>query len=176
MLRPVLLTLALGLLTFNAHAQSSGGKQPAWATWRGAGVSLAHPVEWTVDESGERGAAVIFLSPLDSGDLFSENVNLLVQDAPGVSLTEYATATEAQVGQQLAKGTMITSSATRDITGEMHQFEYTGELSGRAMHWKQVVRIREGKAYLLTFTAEEGSWDEMLFLAEAIMGSFKWLE
>lgn len=175
MLRSPLLLLLLSCASL-VRAQEPTGKPPAWTTWKGEGVSLAHPVEWSVDGTGQQGAAVIFYSPADSGDVFRENVNLLLQDAPGIDLTAYARNTEQQVREQLPKGEMLHSGGSRNATGEFHTFEYTGEINGIPLHWKQEVRLRDGKAYLITFTAHRDAWDEMLYLAEAIMGSFKWLE
>jgi acetaldehyde dehydrogenase (acetylating) len=169
------LACAVLLACTTVSAQSAGSKPPAWAPWKGDGVGLTYPVEWTMDRSGAQGTSVIFLSPLDSGDVFRDNVNLLVQDAAGTDLPAYIAATEQQV-RALNKGDLLHSATQRNSTGEYHTFEYTGTANDLHLHWKQEVRMRGGKAYLLTFTAQEDAWEEMLYVAEAIMGSFKWLE
>jgi hypothetical protein len=39
-----------------------------------------------------------------------------------------------------------------------------------------VVRLRDGKAYWLTFMAQADAWEEMLYIADAVMDSFKWVD
>jgi len=176
MLRSLFL-LPLTLLTLCCPAQDAPiRKAPAWATWKGEGVSLAHPVAWVAHASGANGTVVAFVSPMDSGDVFRENVSLRVEASDGKDLTSFVGATEQWIANDLPKGVLIHSGATRDGTGELHQLEYTGEIAERPVHGKQVVRLRGGKAYRLTFVADRDAWDEMLYIAEAIMGSFKWAE
>ena len=164
------------LLGLQLNAQDTAGKLPAWATWKGGGISLAHPVEWKADDSGAQGTLVIFRSPVDSGDVFQENVNLLIQEIGAMDLPTYVSVTEEQIRTQLPNGVLINSSTQRGASGEYHQFEYTGDLNGLPLHWKQVVRLKDGKAYLITFTAHKDLWDEDLYLADAMLDSFKWIE
>ncbi len=156
--------------------QTEGVKQPAWTTWKGSGVSLAHPVEWAADASGAQGTLVAFMSPMDSGDVFQENVSLMVEETKSEDLNAYVGTTEQWITKELPKGVLIHSGATRNSTGELHQLEYTGDVSGQPVHCKQVVRLRGGKAYWLTFMAHADAWDEMLYIADAVMDSFNWLE
>lgn len=172
MLRHLLPALPL-LLPCILSAQPAA-KPPAWATWKGEGVALSHPTAWTVESSGAYGSVVAFLSPPDSGDVFRENVNLMLQETGEMDLPTYVSNTEAQVKE--VGGEMIVSATQRNSTGEYHSFEYTASMNDTPLHFKQEVRLRGGKAYLITFTAHRDAWDEMLYLAEAIMGSFKWLE
>ncbi len=164
-------TLALAVA-----GQTEGAKPPAWTTWKGAGVSLAHPVEWAADASGAQGTLVAFMSPMDSGDVFQENVSLMVEESKQEDLNAYVGTTEQWITKELPQGVLIHSGATRNSTGELHQLEYTGDVSGQPVHCKQVVRLRGGKAYWLTFMAHADAWDEMLYIADAVMDSFKWTE
>jgi hypothetical protein len=156
--------------------QTEGVKQPAWTTWKGSGVSLAHPVEWTADGSGAQGTTVAFMSPMDSGDVFRENVSLRLEETQEKDLHAYVGTSEQWITKELQKGVLIHSGATRNSTGELHQLEYTAEVSGLPVHCKQVVRLRGGKAYWLTFMAHADAWDEMLYIADAVMDSFKWVD
>ena len=164
------------LIGITLNAQDSSGKLPAWATWKGKSISLAHPMEWKADDSGAGNMLVIFRSPMDSGDVFQENVNLMIQDIAAMDLPTYVAATEEQIRTQLPNGVVVNSSTQRGTSGEYHQFEYTGELNGLLLHWKQVVRLRGAQVYLLTFTAHADAWDEDLYLSEAMLDSFKWVE
>jgi hypothetical protein len=151
-----------------------GTKAPAWATWKGEAVAISHPTAWTVESDPDIGMVVGFLSPMDSGDVFRENVNLIIQATGEMDLPTYVATTEAQVKE--AGGEMIVSATQRNGTGEYHTFEYTARMNDMPLHFKQELRLRGGRAYLITFTAHRDAWEETLYLAEAIMGSFKWLE
>jgi hypothetical protein len=169
--------LLLPVFVFNlvCFAQDAPtAKPPAWATWKGEGVSLSHPTAWTVANERDKGVVVAFLSPLDSGDVFRENVNLLVQPIGELDLPGYIANTEQQVRE--ARGEMIHSATQRNGTGEYHTFEYTATMNDVPLHFKQEVRLRGGRAFLVTFTAHRDAWDDTLYIAEAILGSFKWLD
>jgi hypothetical protein len=177
---PLMLRSSL-LLTCSAFAlvvlgQADAPKPPAWTTWKGAGVALAHPVEWTADGSGVQGTTVAFMSPMDSGDVFRENVSLRLEETQEKDLHAYVGTSEQWITMELPKGVLIHSGATRNSTGELHQLEYTAEISGLPVHCKQVVRLRGGKAYWLTFMAHADAWEEMLYIADAVMDSFKWVD
>ncbi|MBL8002543.1 MAG: hypothetical protein JNL05_11320 [Flavobacteriales bacterium] len=173
MLRGLLL-VPVSLFTLVCLAQDTTTKAPAWTTWKGEGVALSHPTAWTVDVDRDKGMVVGFLSPLDSGDVFRENVNLLVQPTGDMDLPAYIALTEQQVRD--VKGALIHSATQRNSTGEYHTFEYTATLNDLPLHFKQEVRLRGGRAYLVTFTSHRDAWDDTLYIAEAILGSFKWLE
>ncbi|MBL7963414.1 MAG: hypothetical protein JNM31_06180 [Flavobacteriales bacterium] len=143
---------------------------PAWKRWKGSGCTLTYPSAWSVAEAAAEHVSVVFRAPLDSGDTFQENLNLIVQDVGEVTMDEYVRTTHAQIAQFLQQARVLSSAPGR--SADSHVFEYSGTYEGRALHWLQHVYLRNGKAYLITFTAEADMFEEYRYLAEAAMDSF----
>ena len=165
-MRTTLIAIAIPVC-IAGHAQTSGRE---WKNWKGDDCRIAYPADWTERSGQDVGSMVLFLAPLtDTSDRFSENVNVMVQELNGLTLEDHVRITEEQVSTMLVNGKMITSKA---LDGNSHSFEYTGEIEGTALHWNAAVHIHNGKAYLITYTAESSAYDEYLYLAEAMMQSF----
>jgi serine/threonine-protein kinase len=163
-----LVLLVTAVMAIALHAQPNAS---AWKTWRTKACSLNYPGDWAFDNSGSAGTTVAFYAPSDSGDTFRENVNLVVQDVKGMDLTTYAQRTESEVRTHLGEASIIRSETER-TPAEVHTLEYAGKLNGRDMRFKQTLRIVNGKAYVLTYTADPATYDEYLYLADAILNSF----
>lgn len=59
---------------------------------------------------------------------------------------------------------------------DAHGLRWSGDLNGKPAELKQVVCIRGGKAYVLTFIAEQGKLDDFVKRAHVAVDSFEWLE
>ena len=63
-------------------------KEEGWLTLEEDNYRVNYPAGWEKDTSGKMGTIFIFLSPLsDSTDVFRENVNLMMGDLNGVSMS-----------------------------------------------------------------------------------------
>ncbi len=140
---------------------------------------IDYPSTWRLDASKSMGPVVFFYSPpADEDDQFQENVNLLIQDLGGeeIGLKEYTKLTKEQVKDWEAD--IVRMDQIKDTKDGIPEgiYEYKANQFGMELHILQRVKIKDGKAYLLTYTAGQDSYDEYLEAAEGILGSFHFID
>ena len=170
-------TLALAALAFTgARAQgTTAPPSPVYDTLRHAGFALAVPGHWDVDTSGAMGAALIAMSPLGpDGDDFRENVNVVVQDvgAYGLDLDGFVALSEEQVTTFVTDAEFVSSE--RDTLGAHphHRLTYTGRQGKYALRYEQRYWVVDGRAYILTFTAEQDAHEGYAEVGQRVLESF----
>ncbi len=150
--------------------------QAATLVYRNAdyGLEARYPASWKAVE-GLMGTAVIFASPLESKeDKFSENVNIIVEDVsaqPGLTLGKYIERAKAKLAVFI---TEYSPKDSRDLilSGQpAKMIEYTGRQGVFDLHILQAVTLINGKAYVVTFTAEEANYERYLPDARRIIES-----
>ena len=150
--------------------------QEATPVYRNAdyGLEAQYPAGWKAVE-GLMGTAVVFASPLESKeDKFSENVNIIVEDVsahPGMTLGKYIERAKAKLAVFI---TEYSPKDSRDsiLAGQpAKMIEYTGRQGVFNLHILQAVTLVNGKAYVVTFTAEEGNYERYLPAAKRIIES-----
>jgi len=113
------------------------------------------------------GIALIFLSPLEGADdTFQENINLIIQDVSNepITLDEYVNTNLADMDQFL-NDVEINKSEKVTINGIAgHEIIYSASQGEERLKWRQLVILDNEKAYLLTYTAKEHTYD--LYLEE----------
>ena len=154
-----------------APAPASAG----WETLRRGGFALSAPDDWDVDTSGAMGTALILMSPLGpDGDDFRENVNVMVQDvgAYGLDLDGFVALSEEQVTTFVTDAEFVSSE--RDTTGihPSHRLVYTGRQGKYALRFEQRYWVVDGRAYILTFTAEEDAYEGFAEVGTRVLESF----
>jgi hypothetical protein len=110
-------------------------------TFANAGFSIA-PLEGA--------ESVIMTVPAAGG--FSPNVNVQAQRYPG-SLDDYISLSKGQFRQM---SLTVVSERKAGNTGWV--VEYTGEMSGRPLHWYSRAVWKRGTVYLATGTASKELW------------------
>lgn len=173
----LLLAAALALpLTAAAAPADTGDKTEKFAVYENQTYSLKmeYPSTWKAAE-GVAGAIVVFLSPLESKeDKFSENVNIIVEDVsahPGMTLGKYIELAKAKLAVFI---TEYSPKDSRDsiLSGQpAKMIEYTGRQGVYNLHILQTVTLIDGKAYVVTFTAEEANYERYLPAAKRIIDS-----
>ncbi len=73
-------------------------------------------------------------------------------------------------------GKEIHSEATKLGGAPAHDFTWSREISGNQVEMKQIVTIRDGRAYVLSFIAEAGKLEPFLKRAQVARDSFEWLK
>lgn len=135
------------------------------------GFSIQPPSGWTVDESGLMGTAVIFIGPTKED--FTVNINILVEDAQGMTLDEYISASKPQLSQILTNYQLV-SEGSKVIGGlDTYALVYTHTMGVFDLEVKQVALLEDDKAYVITFTALQSNYDEYLPAFEASVETFK---
>jgi len=138
--------------------------------------SISYPAEWqsgTGTKSQLAELAELFVHSIPEGpdDKFADNFNLTKQDLSGqpVDLKKYDSISEWQITTTLGPQAILESKDA----GDHHSITFKGHYQGNDLKWKQLYFIKNEKAYLLTFTAEEKTFDKYSDIAESIFNSFK---
>lgn len=132
--------------------------------------SIKYPDNWTVDQNGLSGTKFILYSPAIDGQAFRNNTNLIIQDLTGynLDLDAFVKLSVDQIKQYIPAANIISSKTENG----RHQIIYTGTHEQLKLKWKQYYRVQNNRAYVLTFTADQASFDENLELATQVMDSF----
>lgn len=157
-------------------SQPSTGSTAGFETYRDAkyDFTIGYPKDWDKQE-GTLGSAVLLLSPLEgSSDEFRENVNVLVQTLPDkMSLDQYTKLSLDQAPKLITGFDLLDEGSTNLAGSPAHQVHYRGEQGSFRLEWKQVWTVRDGKAFVLTYTAERKRYGADLAVAETMFGTFR---
>lgn len=137
--------------------------------------SIDYPEDWTLKEVSE--TAFGFVSPAEnSEDKFMENVSIQVNSLAGqaVTLEQFAELLVDQAEGEIADFELISSET---VAGEgdlvdAHYLQYNGSQGDLQMSYESVLIIDNDRAFILTYTAEVGSFDEYYGVYEHMLESF----
>ena len=146
-----------------------------WQTLDEDNYKIEYPSDWTLDRSGQMGMSFLLLSERsDSDDQFRENVNLIIQDLGGqtITLDQYVQLSEDQIKTLITNSNLLKSERLRSPDTDYHHVVYTGDQGTFALQFEQHYYIVHGKAYVLTFTAEQSAVEEYQRIARQVLSSF----
>lgn len=154
---------------------SSSVAPKKWQTFTDTHYSIQYPPDWELDQSGLMGSSFILFQPLESDhDLFRENVNLLIQDLTGydLDLDQFANLSEDQVKTMITNSTLIESKRIKTGPEEFHRMIYTGDQGNYHLKFVQYYWVKEGNAFVLTFTCEQDTYEVNKDTGSMILNSF----
>ena len=134
--------------------------------------SISYPATWELNQSGQMGMSFGLFSPLKfDGDTFRENVNLIIQNiaSHNLDLTGFVNLSENQIRTMIQDGEILMS----EKIGEYHKIVYQGTMGQFKLKFWQQYWVKDGNAYILTFTAEQTEYDSYQEVARQMMDSFK---
>lgn len=149
--------------------------QPNWKVFGTGQFTIQYPPDWELDQSGLMGSSFILFQPLESDhDLFRENVNLLIQDLTGydLDLNQFANLSEDQVKTMITNSTLIESKRIKTGPEEFHRMIYTGDQGNYHLKFVQYYWVKEGEAFVLTFTCEQDTYEINKDTGSTILNSF----
>ena len=138
-------------------------------------IEMKYPSSWTYRDNIP-GAMVGFASPReDAGDVFQENVIVLVQDMSSspMSLENYTKLSENQAVKMFPLGKIVKSEPMTLSGLPGHKIIATHMQGQMVMKQMGAWTIIGSKAYLLTYSAEEEKFQKFLKDAESIFQSFE---
>lgn len=149
--------------------------QAKWLTLHGDGFEVRYPDTWELDESGIGGSTFMLFGRPAAAGRFRENVNLVVQDISGMSLTldSYAELSLEQIPGFLPNATILESEKLKSDAGEFYHLVYKGDYNSMPLQFKQFYWVKGTKAYVLTLTCTVETYNNFLADAEGIMRSFR---
>lgn len=164
----LLISMAAAAISISLTAQEI-------ATYSTPDYELSYPIDWELDESGSKGPAIFFFSPVENEeDQFRENVNIMVQDlsGTGLDLKGYIDLSKDQFkgfGAKVHELTVVTAP----IDGVPEAIlSYSMKQFGMDLRCYQRLKLIDDTAYLLTFTALEDNYDTFLEDGQNILSSF----
>jgi serine/threonine-protein kinase len=144
-----------------------------------SGIKIKYPKNWTKEETTNpiTGTVVKFSSPkVGAGDPFQENLSVEIQDLSGQPVTEQQYTKEArkQIYQFVPNAHIITELKDQKIGNSSgYEVVYTGRDGGQNLKRMQMWAVRNNKAYVLTYEAEEQKYDEFWPVAQKMVDSFE---
>ena len=157
-----------------ADAVTDPTPRQGWSLLKTAAYQVAYPEGWQLDQSGVAGTTFILFGRSAAEGKFRENINLLIQDLRGynMNMDQYVKISEEQIATMLTNGSLLESKRLNDNNDERHLVIYAGEQGGHNLKWKQFYRISAEKAYVLSFTGTQDTYDDLIKMADEIMDSF----
>lgn len=154
---------------------SSGMEVPeGWIYYRVANPSydLTAPVGWELDTTGKMNTSMILFTPADStNDYFKENINLILDDvsANNLSIDAYV---EQAVGMIRE---FITDLEQLEVKkeGEDYWLTYLGRQGTLKASYYQRIMVKDGRAYILTYTSIDGKPSKSHALAQEVIRRFQ---
>lgn len=136
-------------------------------------TSIQYPEDWTVQELP--GVAFAIAAPLDGADdTFAENVNLVVQDLGGqeINADDYKELSKAQLKQTITNFDLRDEGSLTEAGVNGFYLDFAGQQGEHDLYWRQFLVLDGGKAYTLTYTAEEDSFDNYVDQVKTMLDSW----
>ena len=167
------LTLLFFLLPFTLFSQTNNITLKTHADKE---FSIKYPSNWELNSEGKMTTSFILFAPLESAqDKFKENINLIIQDLSGytIDLDAYTAISEQQLKNAVTNFKPIESKQIKNEKDSYHHIIYEGEQAGFKLYFQQQYRVKNNKAYVLTYTAEQQSVKRFSDVATKILNSFQ---
>jgi len=134
--------------------------------------SIQYPKDWTLDISGTGGTVFMMTSKLDSDtDQVTQNVNGVIENLPEkIDLDAYAKAALDQI--KTVYPTILEKEKVKSENGDFYKVIFSGQQNGMELKLEQHYRIKNNKAYVITFTSSIDDFDKDKEIGEKIMSSF----
>lgn len=106
--------------------------------------------------------------------MFSENVNLVIQNLKGknIDLDAYIKLNKQEL-VKIPEGKLLVSERRKTNTSEYHVFVFTGNMNDLDIKAIQYYFLKNEMAYVLTFTTLVNEYEKYEKLAIEILDSFK---
>lgn len=137
-----------------------------------AEVSIKYPATWDYQQNPQ--TTFIFMRPLEKeGQIFKENVNLIINNDQGLSLEEYVGASKAQLNNQLP-GYKLLSTEYLELGGKKYgRIIYQHNAQNLPLQVAYYIYLEGGKAYNLTCSTIRKNFEEYLPVFQKMVSSFK---
>lgn len=142
------------------------------------GISIGYPQIWTMKENLDpiTGSLATFISPQEYGsDVFQENLSLSVQNLveKNATLAEYTRTSIQEIKLFFPNAEIVEEGNTQLAKRPAHQVVYTGTEEGYSLKRLQIWTVKDNKAYIITYTAENAKYFEYLKTVQKMINSFE---
>jgi len=146
-----------------------------WKSIDESSYSIHFPDSFIVDTSGKMGMTFDLLTKrISPQDMFSENINLIIEDMKdkNVTLDRYVEFSTGQLKSFATKSKILSSERVKNNDSEYHTIIFTADQGMYKLKFEQNYRVKNGLAYVLTFSSEANQYDTYKNICEKIMNSF----
>lgn len=134
-----------------------------------AGFSISAPSGWKVQKNPQQGVLVIFSNPNEPGN----TINIVSESTQGMDLQEYVDVNKEQIQSLLANYTLVDDEEV-DLNGQAgYIIGGTFGQEGSMVKNKQLIVVKNNKAYVVTATSAEDMWPESEEVMDASLMTFK---
>ena len=152
---------------------------PSGKTASGTGYSVVVPEGWEDATAKATASGMPFRADLllarPTTDAFGTNVNFLRGPTQGADLAAIVSAGRDRIETDLRDGRLLGETQQIDLGGTPGLgYEFTHSSNRKPLHAKQVVAVRDGNAYFVTFTALEKSFSSDVPAFDQILSSWSW--
>ncbi len=139
------------------------------------GIKMKYPKTWRKQEIGTFGDVAKFLSPLKSGsNTFQAQVTIEMENLKQpISLAEYTNSKVNEITQYLTNARIHDSRSTTLANQPAHEVVYSGKQEQYSVKRRAVWLLKNNKAYIITYTADESQYDDFLKTAQEMINSLE---
>jgi len=137
--------------------------------------SIEYPRQWEADTTVQEGFEFfIFITDTYPDVDFRDNINLLIEPLnPGVDLDQYVEKSKYQGENYLSELKDLESRTIVSDCQLFHELIYAAEIDSIRFKWKQHFWVHDQKAFVLTYSALDETFDESLITVNDVFESFR---
>jgi hypothetical protein len=146
-----------------------------WNTLDKTNFSVQYPTDWDLNDKGIMGTSFVILSQPDSAtDNFRENISLLIQNLEGmnIDLDKYTEISEGQLKTLATNLNLVENKRIKNDSTTYQKVVYAADQGVFRLKFEQYYWVIGPKAYVLTFTTTEATFDRYKAVGERMMNSF----
>lgn len=173
----LILLIAFVVFISGCTAQTSEKTGISYPTYLNTdyGVEMKYPYGWDVNEEAD-GIVVAFMSPAESADdRFRESVNLVMNDlsGQGMTLDIYRDIAVEQITGALENVELLEAESATLDGNPAFRLVYSADGTYGRLQFMQLMTIKDDISYILTYTAEPGSFDTYRNSVDSMLDSFR---
>jgi serine/threonine-protein kinase len=138
-------------------------------------LKIRYPQSWNRQDINNRitGELVTFISPKQNDvDNFQEKLTITVEDFSG-TLQEFTQTSVKDINNNLVDAKIINTSEQIVANKQGEALEYVGKDGNNNLKSLQVFTLKNGKAYVITYTAKVDNYNDFLDVAETMIKSLE---
>lgn len=145
-----------------------------WVSLFKENYTINFPKAWAIDTTGANNTRFVLISQrIDSFDNFSENINLVTQEIGNTSLAEYVQFSAKEIQGFMQDAKIMQSKDFYKGAVKYHKTVFKATNEGVPFIFEQYYVVQSQMAYILTYSAEASSYENMQPIVNEVMSSFE---
>ncbi|MBP6431188.1 MAG: hypothetical protein KA319_05430 [Ferruginibacter sp.] len=162
-MKKIVLVLSMLIVFAKLHAQVIALSKPSY--------SIKYPSDWRLETSNN--TTFTLGAPSDGeGDPFVENIHFVSYPVTGYLPKDYAQYSKTTLPQKIKNFKVVEEKEVKQGGKTGYYMIFKGKQNNQALKWKQYYFIKNGMAYVLTFTAQEIMFNDYIKKLSACLNSF----